>query len=188
MKRIIMATVLAAAVGISGGALAAHMEGHDHGASASAPSGGKGDIAEFASCKYCGMDREKFAHSRIMVEYDDGTKMGTCSIHCLAVDLANNLDKTPKSIMVGDYNTKKLIDAEKAYWVIGGDKQGVMTMRAKWAFAKKGDAEAFIKANKGKLATFEEAMKASYEDMYKDTKMIRDKRKSKKMKDGHAGH
>jgi len=189
MKRIITSALLAAALATGTTAMAAqHMDGHHESAHGSMPSGGRGDIAEFASCKYCGMDREKFAHSRMLVEYDDGSKMGTCSIHCLAVDLANNLDKTPKSIMVGDYNTKELIDAEKAYWVIGGDKQGVMTMRAKWAFAKKGDAEAFIKENKGKLATFDEAMKATYEDMYKDTKMIRDKRKGKKMKGGHAGH
>lgn len=40
--------------------------------------------------------------------------------------------------MVGDYNTKRLIDAEKAVWVIGGGKQGVMTKRAKWAFEKRG--------------------------------------------------
>lgn len=138
------------------------------------------DIQKIASCKYCGMDRAKFAHSRMLVIYDDGSQLGTCSIHCLAVDLALNIDKTPKSIEVGDYNTKKLIDAEKAVWVIGGNKPGVMTKRAKWAFAKKSDAEAFMKAEGGKVATFDAAMKATYEDMYSDTKMIREKRKMMK--------
>ena len=138
------------------------------------------------ACKYCGMDRTKFAHSRMLVEYDDHTSTGTCSIHCMAVELANNIDKTPKEIKVADFNTKKLIDAETAVWVIGGDKQGVMTSRAKWAFANRADAEGFIKASKGTLGTFEDAIKASYEDMYKDTRMIRDKRKQMKMKkDGH---
>ena len=55
------------------------------------------DVKNAPSCKYCGMDREKFAHSRMLVTYDDGTKLGTCSIHCLAIDLAVNIDKTPVS-------------------------------------------------------------------------------------------
>src|SRR5690242_11161675 len=57
-----------------------------------------------ASCKYCGMDREQFAHSRMLIEYDDGTAAGTCSLHCLAVELINNIDKTPTAIKVGDYS------------------------------------------------------------------------------------
>ncbi len=39
--------------------------------------------------------------------------------------------------MVADYGTKKLIDAEKAIWVVGGSVQGVMTRNAKWAFENK---------------------------------------------------
>ena len=140
------------------------------------------DIKKHPSCKYCGMDREKFAHSRIYIEYDDGTTEGTCSVHCAAINLALNIDKTPKAIWVGDYNTKKLIDAEKAFWVIGGSKTGVMTKRAKWAFGKKEDAEKLISENGGNLAVFDEALKSAYEDMYQDTKMIREKRKMKKMK------
>jgi copper chaperone NosL len=142
------------------------------------------DIQKHASCKYCGMDRAKFSNSRMLVTYDDGSQLGTCSIHCLAVDLALNIDKTPKTIEVGDYNTKNLIDAEKAVWVIGGNKPGVMSKRAKWAFAKKSDAEAFVEAEGGKVATFEDAMKAAYEDMYFDTKMIRERRKMRQMKKG----
>ena len=69
--------------------------------------------------------------------------------------------------------------------MIGGSKPGVMTKRAKWAFADKPAAEAFIKENGGQLASFDDAMKATYEDMYTDTKMIREKRaKMKKMKQG----
>jgi copper chaperone NosL len=138
------------------------------------------DCQKHPNCKYCGMDRAKFAQSRMLVEYDDGTAMGTCSIHCLAIDLALNIDKTPKTIQAGDFNTKELIDAENAFWVIGGNKPGVMTKQAKWAFAKKEDAEKFIQENGGTLATFDEAMKASYEGMYGDTKMIREKRKMMK--------
>lgn len=138
------------------------------------------DIARHSSCKYCGMDRQQFAHSRIYIEYDDGSTVGTCSIHCAAVDLALNIDKTPKAIQVGDLNEKKLINAETATWVIGGNKMGVMTKRAKWAFEKKEDAQKFIKENGGGIAVFDEVMKATYEDMYADTKLIREKRKMMK--------
>ena len=140
------------------------------------------DISKHPSCPYCGMDRQKFAHSRIYVEYDDGSTLGTCSIHCAAVDMAVHIDKAPMKIGVGDYNKKKLIDAEAAIWVIGGNKPGVMTGRAKWAFGTKESAEAYVKASGGKIAGFEEAMEATYEDMYKDTKMIRERRKMKRMK------
>ena len=135
------------------------------------------DIKKYPSCKYCGMDREKFAHSRMLVEYTDGTAVGTCSIHCAAVELALTIDKMPKAVMAGDYNTKALIDAEKATWVLGGSKMGVMTRNAKWAFTQKGGADAFIGQNGGRICSYDEAMKAAYEDMYADTKMIRDKRK-----------
>lgn len=138
------------------------------------------DVQAHKNCKYCGMDREKFAHSRMLIEYEDGSNFGSCSIHCSAVDLAVALDKKPKAILVADYNKKDLIDAEKATWVIGGGKPGVMTKTAKWAFADKKDAEAFIKENGGKLATFDDAMKATYEDMYNDTKMIRERRAKKR--------
>jgi nitrous oxide reductase accessory protein NosL len=134
------------------------------------------------SCLICGMEQEKFGHTWMVIEYEDGTTKGFCSIHCAAIEFAQSLDKTPKSIKVGDYNTKKLIDAEKAFWVIGGSKMGVMTKRAKWAFENKEDAEKFIKENGGTPATFGDAMKAAYEDMYADTKMIREKRKMMKEK------
>lgn len=138
------------------------------------------DVAKYKTCKYCGMDREKFAHSRMLIEYEDGSLVGTCSIHCAAIDLATSIDKTPKVIWVGDYLSKQLVDGEKAVWVIGGNKIGVMTKNAKWAFGKDEDAKAFIAAEGGNLATFDQAMKAAYEDMYTDTKMIREKRKAMK--------
>ena len=97
-----------------------------------------------------------------------------------AIDLATNIDKTPKVIWVGDYKTKELVDVEKAVWVIGGSKMGVMTKNAKWAFGKSDDAKEFVTANGGNIGTFDQAMKAAYEDMYADTKMIREKRKAMK--------
>lgn len=139
------------------------------------------DVSKHKACPHCGMDRGQFAHSRMLIVYDDGTEIGLCSLHCASIDLAVNIDKTPKAVYVGDYNTKKLIDAEQAFWVIGGNKPGVMTKRAKWAFEKKADAEAFVKSEGGMIGDFDQAIKTSYEDIYADTKMIRERRKMKKM-------
>jgi len=137
------------------------------------------DVKTHPSCTYCGMDRHQFAHSRMFIEYDDGSSVGVCSLHCAAVDLALNLDKTPVAVKVADYFTRELIDAERAFWVMGGEKPGVMTRRAKWAFGKQEDAERFIRESGGTAAAFDEVMKAAYQDMYDDTRMIRDKRKGK---------
>ena len=41
---------------------------------------------------------------------------------------------------------------------VNSSKDGVMTELPKWAFAKKGDAEGFLKANGGKITGFDEAM------------------------------
>ena len=138
------------------------------------------DIAKHTSCRHCGMDRGKWDFSRVYLEYDDGSTEGACSIHCAAVDLAVNLDKSPKTIWVADYATKQLIDSEKAVWVIGGAKPGVMTNRAKWAFSDRAAAESFVKESQGVIATFDEVMKGAYLDMYEDTKTIRERRAAKR--------
>lgn len=115
-------------------------------------------------CKRCGMDRTVFAYSRMVVTYSDGSSAGTCSLNCVVTDMKAAAAKTVKSFQVADYNTRELIDARSAAWVIGGSKRGVMTPVAKWAFADKKDAAAFMKLNGGKPATFDEALKAAEEE------------------------
>ena len=137
------------------------------------------DISQFPSCKYCGMHRDVFNFSRMLIEYNDGKAEGFCSIHCAAVDLAVNIDRSPVRILVGDYGTKELIDAETALWIIGGSKPGVMTKRAKWAFKTQADADKFVKEFGGVQGPFDTAMAATYEDMYQDSKMIRERRAMK---------
>jgi nitrous oxide reductase accessory protein NosL len=134
------------------------------------------------SCKHCGMDRTKFAHSRMIVTYSDGSSTGTCSINCVVTDLKET-KKEVKSFQVADYNTKKLIDAKTATWVIGGTKKGVMTKTAKWAFAEKADAAAFIKANGGTLAGFDETLKAAERDEAERAKSMKPKEHK-----GHGDH
>jgi nitrous oxide reductase accessory protein NosL len=131
------------------------------------------------SCKQCGMDRVKLAHSRMVVTYADGST-GTCSINCVVTDIKET-KKEVKSFQVGDYTTKKLIDAKTATWVIGGSKKGVMTAVAKWAFAEKKDADAFIKKNGGTLATFDDALKATEKEQAERNKPKENKGHDHKM-------
>ena len=146
-------------------------------------SGGNFVFADENACHYCGMKKAMFGHSWVIVEHDDGSVVGVCSVHCAATDMALNIDKPAKKIMVGDYNSKKQIDADTAYWVIGGKKMGVMTTHAKWAFESKESADGFMKQHGGRPAIFEEVMKATFGDMYEDTLMIQKKRKKMRMKE-----
>lgn len=114
-----------------------------------------------ADCKQCGMNRTKFGHSRMVVTYADGSSVGTCSINCVVTDAKIQKSNKAKSYQVADYNTRQLTDATNATWVIGGKKKGVMTPLPKWAFVDKKNADAFIKENGGKLASFDEALKAA---------------------------
>jgi copper chaperone NosL len=122
------------------------------------------DIDQHRDCKHCGMDRKVFGYSRMLVEYKDGKNAGTCSLNCVVAELNSNKSGEVISIKVADFNTKQLIDAEKAVWVIGGSKRGVMTMRAKWAFAAKDAARLFIDEYGGTIASWSEALAAAKED------------------------
>jgi nitrous oxide reductase accessory protein NosL len=170
MKRIIAFTTLLLLLFAAGPVLATELQ----------------DAHEHAACDYCGMNRVKFAHSRMLIEYQDGLPAALCSLHCAAIELALTIDKTPTAIKVGDFNSQQLINAETAFWVIGGKKPGVMTMRGKWAFSEKAAAEQFVASSGGIISDFDHAMRAAYEDMYKDTMMIRNKRAMKKKMMNHG--
>jgi copper chaperone NosL len=120
------------------------------------------------SCPHCGMNRTVFAHSRMLVTYEDGAVVGTCSLHCVATELGMSKGKPVKAVLVADYaNKRKLVDAKTAAWVLGGNQKGVMTKEPKWAFEVKQDAERFIQMNGGKLATYAEVLElASHEPMH----------------------
>jgi len=148
----------------------------------SAPASVADDIRDHPRCPTCNMDRREYAHSRMLIDYREGP-VGFCSIHCAGADLAVNRHKTVKEIFAADYATKRLIPAKSAFWVIGGDRGGVMTQRAKWAFEKRADAEAFVKDHGGGPATYEDAMKATFDDMYADIKAVRKKALDRKARE-----
>ncbi len=123
------------------------------------------DIDHHRSCGNCGMDRKAYGFSRMLVQYEDGTVVGTCSLHCAVIELDANPGKTVKTLLVADRETRTLLEAEKAVWVMGGKKRGVMTEQPKWAFQSKEGAEAFIKVNGGTSSTWAEALAAAREEI-----------------------
>ena len=139
-------------------------------------------LADEGDCIYCGMSQANYGHSWVIIKHDDGSESGVCSIHCAAIDMALHSALPVFKITVGDYDTKRQIDADKAYWVIGGEKLGVMTARAKWAFRTKKAADNFMKKHGGRPATFEEVLRAAFEDMYEDTLILQKKRRLMKMR------
>ena len=138
-------------------------------------------FADEETCFYCGMLKSQCGHSWVVLEDENAKHTGVCSIHCAAIDMIVDLDTLINTITVADYHTKKQIDAYRAYWVIGGDLPGVMTSRAKWAFEKKDDANAFINDHGGQAAVFEEVIRAAFVDLYEDTIAIKRKRRTVKM-------
>jgi copper chaperone NosL len=124
------------------------------------------DITTHPQCVYCGMDRKMYAYSRVLLRYSDGSEAGLCSVHCAGIELALHPEKGPAQIMAGAYDRGVLLDAERAIWVLGGSKQGVMSIRGKWAFGSKEDAEAFIREFGGSITSFRNVMTAAFEDMW----------------------
>lgn len=139
------------------------------------------DIKQFPSCPICGMNRLKFNFSRVYTVFTDGSKLGTCSVFCLGAYLVSHLDKIPKTVQVADFFTKKLIDAETAVWVINDKKPGVMTKKAKWAFAQKAGALKYIKKDGGRIVGYDRVMRDVFCGMYADLKMIQEKRRRMRM-------
>ncbi|QEM68279.1 NosL family protein [Geobacter sp. FeAm09] len=164
MKIHLLCTGIMAGITLAAGIVAGAEQhgGHQHAlaAEAAAPA----DVALHSACAHCGMSRAKFAHSRMLVTYADGKTVGVCSIHCAAIELKSRKGEGVASLQVGDYGTKALIDATKAFWVIGGDQRGVMTKTPKWAFAEKQAAEAFIGKHGGKRAAYGEALDLAEKD------------------------
>jgi copper chaperone NosL len=119
------------------------------------------DIAAQRTCGNCGMDRKSYGYSRALVRYSDGSEVGCCSLNCAVNDLKVHPERKLQALLVADRDTLELLDARKAYWVMGGKKRGVMTGLPKWAFAGRGAAETFLKRYGGGLASWDEVLQAA---------------------------
>lgn len=136
------------------------------------------ELVKYPKCPYCGMDRTKFHYSRHLVHYADDLADGTCSIRCAAISFSLNLGLFVKNIYVPDNGSpleiKPLVNADKSWYVIGGDFKPVMTGVAKTSFASREAAEA-VKGT-GEVVDFDKALNLTYAALGDDTKMMRVRR------------
>jgi copper chaperone NosL len=123
------------------------------------------DLVLHRECGFCGMDRKAYGYSRMLVRWEGGPEVGVCSLHCAVVELEAHPDRRVGVLLVADRDTHALVDAAGASWVVGGGRRGVMTGRPKWAFATRAAAEAFVRAEGGALATWDEALAAARQDL-----------------------
>ncbi|GAB4411045.1 MAG: hypothetical protein OHK0032_06870 [Thermodesulfovibrionales bacterium] len=108
-------------------------------------------------CDNCGMDRNKFARTRHEFQTSKG-RFYTCSIHCVAV-MGMKLKEEPRNAKVAEYlHPERMLDADRAYYIIGSTAPGTMTQRSKIAFPTKGDAERFALRYGGTVSSFEQAL------------------------------
>jgi len=128
----------------------------------------KGDAKMF--CPECGMTLPMFYKTNHAATHKGHTKQ-YCSLHCLAEDNIKNNAKL-KDIKVVDTSSLKFIDAASATYVVGSSKKGTMTMKSKYAFAKKADAKKFAKEFGGKVMNFDSAYAIASKGLAKEMKMI----------------
>ncbi len=86
----------------------------------------------------------------VVTKKEDLNDVKFCSLTCAAKFLKKN-KATIQSIKVGLYLTGELIDAEKAYYLVGSDVPGVMSYLSKIAFSSKEDVVKFQKEYGGQI-------------------------------------
>src|SRR5512135_2339677 len=84
----------------------------------------------------------------VRIEYRGGTARSACGLRCAGAMLAAYRKEDVKTIWIREYGSGQLLDAKKAFWVLGpGDRSRV-------AFSVRPDAEEFSKAHGGRVANF----------------------------------
>ncbi|PLX69931.1 MAG: nitrous oxide reductase [Denitrovibrio sp.] len=126
-------------------------------------------------CPVCGMSLKMFYKTSHAVKLSGDKNKQYCSIRCLVQDY-QGLKNIVKELLVVDVTSEKLIDARKAYYVLGSKAPGTMTKVSKFAFASKEDAKAFQAKMGGKIVSFTEAISSATDSMKKDVAMTDMKR------------
>ncbi|MCK4441479.1 MAG: nitrous oxide reductase accessory protein NosL [Sulfurovaceae bacterium] len=129
------------------------------------------DGAKKMWCGVCGMNLKMFYKTSYIAE-----DRQYCSIRCLLVDMSKNPIKLDE-VKVIDAKTERPIIAKDAFFVIGSDIKGTMSKVSKLAFAKKSDAQDFIKEYGGKLVDFKTVLKEAKASLFSDSAMVGMKKK-----------
>jgi len=134
--------------------------------------------AEKAWCPVCGMKIAMFYKTSHTSKLKNGNPRQYCSIRCLVVDMQEYGIKLD-DIGVVDASTQKIIDANKAYYVLGSNVKGTMSKVSKLAFETQKDAKEFVKKHKGKVVDFTTALESAKKSLKSDIAMIKKKKEKK---------
>lgn len=118
-------------------------------------------------CPVCGMNLKMFYKTSHAVILNDNRKIQYCSIRCLAAEWPAIEGKVSK-ILVTDIKSEKLINAQKAFYVVGSKIPGTMSMVSKLAFEHEADAKAFAQENGGDVTSFDVAFLKARESLKDD--------------------
>ena len=132
-------------------------------------------------CPNCGMNLVAFYKTSHAMEQDNGNIHQYCSLHCLAEANAGDLENA----RVVDVTSLKFIPAAEAFYVVGSDVKGTMTMKSKYAFAQKADAEAFAAEHGGTISEFSAALTVARKALPMENENI-DKKRAMMAKKGEA--
>lgn len=117
-------------------------------------------------CPVCGMSIKQYYKTSHTSKLENGNPRQYCSIYCLAKD-KEEYGINENDIQVIDAKTEKLINAKNAFYVVGSEVKGTMSMVSKLAFENENDAKDFIKEFGGELKTFDEALKIAQDSLKK---------------------
>jgi len=127
------------------------------GASIEHPINDPPEYTKKTKCDNCGMDRNKWARTRHSFQNSKG-QFYTCSIHCVAV-LSMKLGEKAENIKAALYmNPEKMIDADKAFYVLGSSAPGTMSRTSKLAFPSMEAAYTFTTQYGGKMTGIKEVL------------------------------
>lgn len=123
------------------------------------------DLLQYPECLHCGMSRKLCAHTRMTVEYTDGTKRAECGLHCLLADLIEQPGRQPKRILAADYNDRKLADAQESWWVRYENAAECSGSKIMLSFRTEKGADDFVVSFGGRKLDFDEALRLTYLDI-----------------------
>lgn len=127
------------------------------------------------SCHNCGMMRPMWA--RTFYNYEvSGDKKEVCSLHCLA-ESAINSGQEPENVKVALYQDPyTMVPAASAFYVVGSEARGTMTMKSKLTFATAADAKKFAEQCGGTVVGFEQAFDMAKKSFTKENDKIAENR------------
>lgn len=110
-------------------------------------------------CSVCGMWIDLYMKTRHVVTLVDGASESFCSITCAAKYVREHKDSV-RMIQAADFETKELLEAQKAFYLEGSDIPGVMSNTSRIAFSSRERADRFRRTHGGRILSFQDALKS----------------------------